>query len=118
MKKPKKIKVFFFANIPVKGIGASYGGATVLVEEIMTYLKLDSKFEIKHFPIRYSWKPKLHLIDHILWIFKFPFMIRKFDIVSFHTTWDFNFTTAPIIWLWARLLKKRTIYHFFGGNFH
>ena len=118
MKKSKKIKVLFFANIPVEGVDASFGGATVLAEEILSYLKLDSRFEIEHSSIRFSWKPKLHLIDHILWIFKFPFVIRKFDVVSFHTTWDFNFTTGPIVWLWTKLLNKKTVYHFFGGNFH
>lgn len=113
-----KIKVFFFANIPIKDVEASFGGATVLGEEILEFIQSDPKFEVKHSPIRFTWKPKLHLIDHFLWIIKFPYAIRKFDVVSFHTTWDFNFTTAPLLWLWAKLLRKKVVYHFFGGNFH
>lgn len=114
----KKIKVFFFANLPVQDVKASYGGATVLAEQILKYLNNDNRLDIQHFSIRQTWKPKLHLINHFFWIFKFPFAIRKFDVVSFHTTWDFNFSVAPILWLWAKLMNKKIIYHFFGGNFH
>ncbi|MFA7448009.1 MAG: glycosyltransferase [Weeksellaceae bacterium] len=118
MKKVKKLNVFFFGNIPVKEVPASYGGATVLAEEMLDFIRENDQIEVKHSPIRFSWKPKHHILDHILWVFKFPFAIRNQDIVSFHTTWDFNFTTAPLVWLWAKILGKRTIYHFFGGNFH
>lgn len=118
MNDTKKVKVFFFANIPVNNVKPSYGGATVLAKEILIYLKQDKRLVVKHMPIRNTWKPKFHVFDHVLWIFKFPFYIKSFDVISFHTTWDFNFTTAPLIWLWAKILRKKTVYHFFGGNFH
>lgn len=118
MSNSKKIKVFFFANLPIQNVKASYGGATVLAFQILNYLRKDERIILKHSPIRKSWKPKFHLIDHFLWIIKFPFVIRKFDVISFHATWDFNFTSAPMVWLWAKLMKKKIIYHFFGGHFH
>ena len=118
MSDKRKLKVFFLANLPVKGVPASFGGATVLAEEILEYIRSDVRLEVNLHPIRRTWKPKLHMIDHILWVFKFPFAIRKMDVISIHATWDFTFTTAPLVWIWAKLMRKKIVYHFFGGNFH
>lgn len=113
----KKKRIFFFANLPIPGITVSYGGATILAENILDFLKKDDQLIIMHRNIRKTWKPKLHLIDHFLWIFKFPFAIRNQDVISFHGTWDFNFTVAPVLWLWAKLLQKRIVYQIIGGGF-
>ena len=118
MSEIKKINVFFLANIPVKGVDASYGGATVLAQEMLDYIKSDLRLNVGNQPIRRIWRPKWHMVDHILWVVRFPWAVRKYDVVSIHATWDFTFTSAPLIWLWARLLNKRIVYHFFGGNFH
>lgn len=114
----KKPKVLFFANIPVDGEERSIGGATVLAEAIFSHLNNNNEIEIKHIQIRSFWRYKLQLIDYFFWVFRFPFVIRKFDVVSFHGTKDLHFTIAPILWLWARVLNKKIVYHFFGGNFH
>lgn len=114
----KKPKVLFFANIPVDGVERSIGGATVLAEAILQHLENCSQIDVKHIQIRSFWKYKLQLIDYFILIFRFPFLIRNFDIISFHGTRDFHFTIAPILWVWAKLFNKRIIYHFFGGNFH
>lgn len=117
MIKNKKIKVLFFANIPVNDVDASFGGSTVLAKRVLDFLNNQNEIIVQHYQIRNTWRPKLHLIDHFLWIFKFPFLIRKFDVVSFHATWDFTFSSAPILWLFAKLMGKKTVYHFFGGDF-
>lgn len=114
----KKPKVLFFANIPVDGEQRSIGGATVLAEAIFQHLINCRQIDVKHIQIRSFWKHKLQLIDYFFWIFRFPFLIRNFDIISFHGTKDFHFTIAPILWVWAKLFNKKIIYHFFGGNFH
>ncbi|MCZ2101948.1 MAG: glycosyltransferase family 4 protein [Chitinophagales bacterium] len=118
MIKPAKIKILFLANTPVVGIPASFGGATVLAQEILSYLDRDERIEVQAYPLRRTWKPKWHILDHLLWVFKFPWIARKLDIVSMHATWDYTFTTAPLLWLWAKLMNKKVVYHFFGGNFH
>lgn len=110
-------KVFFFANLPQPGVNVSYGGATILAENILKFLEQEPRLSITHQNIRKTWKPKLHLIDHLMWAIKFPFAIRKHDVVSFHGTWDFNFTVAPILWIWAKLLNKKIIFQIIGGNF-
>lgn len=117
MKTKKKIRVLFFANIPVQNEERSIGGATVLAKNILDFLLLDSRIEVSHQQIRSFWRNKLQLIDYVLWIFRFPFLAKKYDVISFHGTKDFHFTIAPILWLWSRVLGKRTVYHFFGGNF-
>lgn len=113
-----KKNVLFFANIPNASSKNSIGGATVLAKNILDFLHHEQIFNITHINIRNTWKPKWHLIDHFLWIFKFPFIIKNKQVVSFHTTWDFNFTVGPILWLWAKIFNKKIIYHFFGGDFH
>ena len=110
--------ILFFGNIPNKKSSNSIGGATVLALRILEFLKEDPAINITHKNIRKIWLPKLHLIEHFFWMIKFPFFLPKKDVVSFHTTWDFNFTVGPFLWLWAKLFNKRIIYHFFGGDFH
>ncbi|WP_417364416.1 glycosyltransferase [Galbibacter sp.] len=113
----RKIKVLFFANIPVSNEERSIGGATVLAKNILDFIVLDSRVAITHQQIRTFWRNKLQLIDYFFWVFRFPFVAKKFDVISFHGTKDFHFTIAPILWLWAKALNRKTIYHFFGGNF-
>lgn len=113
----KKTKVLFFANIPSPNEERSIGGATVLAKNILDFIALDPSVTITHQQIRTFWRNKLQLIDYFFWVFRFPFVGRKYDVISFHGTKDFHFTIAPILWLWAKALNKRTIYHFFGGNF-
>lgn len=114
----KKVKIMFFANVPVQGVKESIGGATVLAKNILDYIKDDNRLEVKHYQIRKFWRNKLQLIDYFLWIFKFPFLAKKFDVISIHATKDIHFTIAPILCLWSKLLGKKVVYHFFGGNFH
>ena len=108
METKKKTKVLFFANIPVPNEERSIGGATVLAKNILNYIVLDSRIQVTHQPIRTFWRNKLQLIDYFFWIFWFPFVGRKFDVISFHGTKDFHFTIAPILWLWAKALNKRS----------
>lgn len=117
MKPNKKIKILFFANIPVLREERSIGGATVLAKNILDFISLDPSVKVTHQQIRAFWRNKLQLIDYSFWIFRFPFVARKHKVISFHGTKDFHFTIAPILWIWAKILNKRTIYHFFGGNF-
>lgn len=117
METEKKAKVLFFANIPVPNEERSIGGATVLAKNILDFIALNRYIDVNQKQIRTFWRNKLQLIDYFFWIFRFPFVARKYDVISFHGTKDFHFTIAPILWLWAKALRKRTIYHFFGGNF-
>lgn len=117
METEKKTKVLFFANIPIPNEERSIGGATVLAKNILDFIKLNPQVIVTHKQVRSFWRNKLQLLDYILWIFYFPFVAKKYDVISFHGTKDFHFSIAPILWLWAKILKKRTIYHFFGGNF-
>ncbi len=110
--------VLFFANIPVIEKERSIGGATVLAKEMLSYLEDDVRIAVTHTQIRNFWQSKVQLIDYFIWIFKFPFKIRKYDVISFHATDDYHITIAPILWMWARIFNKKIIYHFFGGNFH
>jgi len=114
----KKIKVLFFANIPIEGEERSIGGATVLAKSILNFLQSDNRIQLKHQQIRFFWRNKLQLLDYFCWLFRFPFSIKNYDVISFHGTKDFHFIIAPFLWLWAKLFKKKVIYHFFGGNFH
>ena len=114
----KKINVLFFGNTPNNNESKSFGGATILALNILNYIKNSNDYHVTHYNIRKTWIPKLHLIDHLFWIFKFPFVIKEKDIISFHTTWDFNFTVGPILWLISKIYRKKIVYHFFGGDFH
>lgn len=113
----KKTKIFFFANFQTKD-KRSIGGASVLAKRIFDFVSKNPKLYVQHFQIRHFWRPKFQIIDYLFWFIKFPFVIYKFDVVSFHVTRDFHFTAGHILWLWARLLGKKTLYHLFGGGFH
>lgn len=114
----KTLKVLFFTNIPVKNEKRSIGGATVLSENILQFLRKDRDLEIRQIQIRKYWTPKFQAIDFLKWVFLFPFKIMNMDVVSIHATKDMHFGISPILCIWCRLLKKKTIYHFFAGNFH
>lgn len=116
--KKNNTKVLFFANIPVLDEERSIGGATVLAENILHFLQKENRINVEHQQIRRFWRNKLQLIDYLIWVFRFPFKIYKFDVISFHGTKDFHFTIAPILWIWAKMFKKKICYHFFGGNFY
>ena len=116
MQKNKRIKILFFGNIPTTD-KRSIGGATVLAKEILDFISKSDDLEVKHHQIRQFWRSKFQLIDYFIWIFYFPFVIRKYDIISFHVTDDFHQTVSPILWLWTKLFNKITVYHFFGGDF-
>lgn len=118
MRESQKLKIMFFANVPVHGVKESIGGATVLAKNILDFLEKDSRLEVKHYQIRKFWRNKLQLIDYLLWIFKFPLLAKRHDVISIHATKDLHFTIAPILYLWSKLLNKKVVYHFFGGNFH
>lgn len=118
MKRNKKTKVLYFANIPIDNQERSIGGATVLANSILEFILKDNRISVKHAQIRFFWRNKLQLIDYFFWLFRFPFSIWNKEVVSFHGTKDFHFTIAPILWLWSKLFGKKVIYHIFGGNFH
>lgn len=111
-------KVLFLANIPKTGEPRSIGGATVLAQRMLEYLKVNSAIEVHHKNIRTLWRHKLMLLEYILWLFKFPFVVKNVDVVSIHGTKDVHFTVGGFLILWCKLLGKTSIYHFFGGNFH
>jgi len=114
----QQIKVLMFSNIPIKKEKRSLGGATVLSKEILDYLKKDNNIEVDQVQIRKYWQPKFQIIDYLLWLFKFPFLVRKYDVVSIHATNDMHFYFSPLLICWLKILKKRYVYHWFGGNFH
>lgn len=118
MGKSVKKKVLFFANIPIRHEERSIGGATVLAENILEFINSEKQIDVFHKQIRRFWRNKLQIIDYALWLIKFPFVILDKDVVSIHGTKDLHFTIGPILCLWAKLLNKKTVYHFFGGNFH
>ncbi len=113
----KKIKILFFANLATDDT-RSIGGAATLSQKILDFIKENPDFEVNQVQIRSFWKPKFQLIDYFLWFFKFPFLIRKYDIISFHVTRDFNVSIAPFLIFWTKILNKKTLYHMFGGGFH
>ena len=113
----QKIKVLFFANFPTKD-KRSVGGATVLGKRIFDFVSKQPQLIVKHYQIRYFWRSKFQIIDYLIWLFRFPFVISGYDVVSFHATKDFHFSVGPFLWLWAKLFKKKIIYHLFGGVFN
>jgi glycosyltransferase involved in cell wall biosynthesis len=114
----QKTKVLVFANIPIQGEKNSLGGATVLTQEIIKYLNKNKLLEVKQIQIRKFWKSKFQLIDFLLWIIKFPFIIKNQDVVSLHATKDMHFYLMPILIIWLKIFKVKYTYHFFAGNFH
>ena len=114
----QKTKVLVFANLPIQGKKNSLGGATVLTQEIIKYLSKNELLEVKQIQIRRFWKSKFQLIDFLLWIIKFPFVIKNQDVVSFHATKDMHFYFMPILIVWLKIFKIKYTYHFFAGNFH
>jgi len=112
-----KTKVLFFANFPTKD-KQSIGGATTLSKRIYDYIAMQPEVAVTQVQIRKFWKSKLQIIDYLCWIVKFPFVIYQYDVISFHVTRDFHVSAGPFLWLWAKLLRKRTTYHLFGGGFY
>ena len=109
-------KILYLGNIPTSH-PKSIGGLTTIALEVYTFLK-DKNLNIEQKQIRSFWKPKWQLIDYFFWIFKAPFVFRKYDIIMIFGSLDFNFTIAPIVWIWAKLLRKKIVYQISGGVFH
>ena len=113
----KKVNILFFANIPVINEKKSIGGATVLANKLLLFLKKENDFNIVHRQIRNNWRPKFQFFEYFLLLFKFPFYLKNIDVVSIHATKDVHFTIAPILVIWCKVFNKKITYHFFGGNF-
>ncbi len=109
-------KILYLANFPVNH-RKSLGGLTILAKEVYIYLK-EKGLDIEHKQIRSVWKSKLQIVDYFIWLFKAPFVIRKYDIIFILGSLDFNITVAPFVWMWAKLLRKKTVYQIGGGIFH
>jgi len=112
-----KTKVFFFANFQTQD-KRSIGGATILSKRIFDFVSKHPKLKVRHYQIRHFWHSKFQIIDYLIWLFRFPFTIFTYDVISFHVTRDFHFSVGPFLWAWAKLFKKKTVYHLFGGGFH
>ncbi len=112
-----KIRVLFLANIPQVD-KRSVGGATVLSKNILDFLKRKEEIYLRHYQFRKNWRPKFQIIDFIVLILKMPFILRKYDVVSIHSTPDMNLTIGPVLVVIAKIFNKKIIYHFFGGNFY
>jgi glycosyltransferase involved in cell wall biosynthesis len=118
MKKEKKpVKVLFFANFPAKDI-RSIGGATSLSKRVYDFVIQDDSVAVKHVQIRHFWRSKFQLIDYVAWLFRFPFVAYKYDVISMHVTREFHVSAAPFLYLWAKILGKKVVYHTFGGGFY
>ncbi len=115
--KKKKNKVLFLGNTYATNEYYT-GGAIVLAKELWEYLSEQDDIDITHKQLRHIWKAPWQIFDYIWWTIKAPFVFWKYDIISFHATQDFIFTTAPFVWLWAKLLGKKINFHFFGTDFY
>lgn len=113
----KKTKVLFLANIP-QADKRSVGGATMLSKKILDFLQTKEEIDLTHYQFRKNWKPKFQIVDFILLSLKLPFIIRKYDVVSIHSTPDMNLVLGPVLVTIAKTFNKKIVYHFFGGNFY
>ena len=113
----KKTRILFLANIP-KADYRSVGGATMLSKKILDFLQKKEELDLTHYQFRKNWRPKFQIIDFFILVVKMPFILRKYDVVSIHSTPDMNLTIGPILVSIAKIFNKKIIYHFFGGNFY
>ena len=117
MEKKSKTRVLFLANIPQVD-KRSIGGATMLSKKILDFLQKKDEILVKHYQFRKNWRPKFQIVDFLILIVKLPFLIRKYEVVSIHSTPDMNLTIGPILAKTAKIFNKKVVYHFFGGNFY
>ena len=117
MEKKNKIRVLFLANIPQID-KRSVGGATMLSKKILDFLQKKDEILVKHYQFRRNWRPKFQIVDFFILIVKLPFIIRKYEVVSIHSTPDMNLTIGPILAKTAKIFNKKVVYHLFGGNFY
>jgi glycosyltransferase involved in cell wall biosynthesis len=111
-------RVLLIGNIPNNNQKKSIGGATVLTKRILDYLMVHYAGSISFVQIRNNWNRFGQVLDYLVLMVKFPFLVRKIDVVSIHATSDFHLTIGPLIVLLCKLFNKNVIYHFFGGVFH
>ncbi len=111
-----KKRILYFANFPTKH-RRSIGGITTLAKSVYDFLKtnLPDNFSIEHKQIRKIWAPKWQLIDYFFWLFKFPFLIRKYDLIHIFLTHDMERTIGPLLVWYSKLLHKKVIVQFGGG---
>lgn len=109
-------KVLFIGNIPTSD-PRSIGGASSLNYNLLSFFKR-KETAVKYYELRKNWKPKTQIIDYFLFLFKFPFISFRYDVISIHATRDFRVYFGPIIIIISKLFNKRTICHFYGGFFH
>ena len=94
----------------------SFGGTTVLMEQLIDYFKLRDKefivIETNRYSDRFSSiKNGLYLLLNLVK------NINKIDIIFINASKNGTFILAPILFLLAKLFKKRFIFRKFGGGF-
>ncbi|SEP81943.1 Glycosyltransferase involved in cell wall bisynthesis [Hyunsoonleella jejuensis] len=112
-----KNKVLFLGNVPGSD-PRSIGGASTYTYELLEEITNKDNIAISFLPIRKRWYKGGQIIDYFFLIIKLPFHLFKHDVVSIHASWDFHVSAGPFVVLFSRMLNKKIIYHFFGGNFH
>ena len=113
----KHKKVLMVGNLPTQD-PRSIGGATVLTQRILEYLKEKEEIEVSFLVNRKNWKPKGQILDFFILFFKFLWIQKNFNYISFHASTDFHLTIGPLVTGICRVFNKKYTYHFFGGNFH
>lgn len=110
-------EVLFLGNIPTSD-PRSIGGATTLTKNLLESLETCETLKITKLKTRNNWGKGGQILDFLLLPFKVLFFLRGKSIVSIHASQDFHFTVGPIIYVLSRILRKKVVYHFFGGSFH
>lgn len=115
MKKHNKTTLIIGA-IPYKNREESYGGTTVLLQNLIDYMA-SNQYPYKIIPTNRFNGKLLKKINFLYVIWKYVINLNNIDIVTFHVTSKGAFILFPILSPLALLFNKKIVFRKFAGSF-
>ncbi len=110
-----KKKYLLIGSIPTKN-PQSYGGTTILMKQMINYFDENQKNYI--FIQANIYDNKFGALKNYIYIIvKTILNIHKVDLVMVNVARNGAFLLSPIIYILAKLFRKKFIFRIFGGNF-
>jgi glycosyltransferase involved in cell wall biosynthesis len=108
-------KYILIGAVPTTSV-QSYGGTTVLMDQMLSYFHESNKEYVHIQTNRYG--HKFAFLFNFFWVISLLFRhIRHTDLVIVNVARNGAFIFSPVVFVIAKLFRKKFVFRMFGGNF-